>query len=87
MLGSEGQPADLEKALKNMQRAVLIDPRLSEAARAGRDLCPGGQESKAKGRLAYALQMRPDYYRRWRRGAAGARGGRLDQARDLYERA
>ncbi len=89
MLGSEGQPGDLEKALKNMQRAVLIDPRLSEAQRVLAEIyAQQGKESKAKGRLAYALQMRPDYYPALAAGARLARdGGRLDQARDLYERA
>jgi len=89
MLGSEGQPEDLEKAFKNVHRAVFVDPRLSEAQRVLAEIYAAqGKEAKAKGRLAYALQMRPDYYPALVAGARLARhGGRLDQARDLYERA
>jgi Flp pilus assembly protein TadD len=89
MLGSEGQAVDLDRAFKNVQRATFIDPKLAEAQRVLAELYAAqGKDSKAKGRLAYALQMRPDYYPALLAGARLASGGgRLDQARDLYERA
>jgi len=89
MLGTEGEPADLEKALKNLQRSVLIDPKLAEAHRVLAELFAAqGKDSKAKGRLAYALSVRPDYYPALLAGARLATSsGKLDQSRELYERA
>lgn len=89
LLGSDGAPPDLERALKNVQRAVLIDPKLAEAHRIlGEIYAAQNKEGKAKGRLAYALSLRPDYYPALVAGATLARQGeKLDQARELYERA
>ncbi|HWM84217.1 MAG TPA: tetratricopeptide repeat protein [Kofleriaceae bacterium] len=89
MLGTDGQPVDLEKAFKNVQRAVFVDPKLSEAQRILAEIYAAqGKENRAKGRLAYALSMRPDYYPALVAGATLARQtGKLDQARELYQRA
>lgn len=89
MLGTDGEPINLEKALKNIQRAVLIDPKMAEAQRILAELYASqGKDAKAKGRLAYALTIRPDYYPALLSGALLARAaGKIDQARDLYERA
>ncbi|HKE18284.1 MAG TPA: tetratricopeptide repeat protein [Kofleriaceae bacterium] len=89
VLGSEGQAEDLERAFKNLQRAVVIDPKLVEAQRVLAEVYAAqGKPDRAKGRLAYALSMRPDYYPALAAGARLARdAGRLDQARDLYQRA
>jgi Flp pilus assembly protein TadD len=89
LLGTEGEPENLDKALKNVQRSVFVDPKLAEAQRVLAGIyAVQGKENKAKGRLAYALSMRPDYYPALVAGATMARdGGKLDQARELYERA
>jgi Flp pilus assembly protein TadD len=89
MLGSEGAPVDLEKAFKNVQRAVFVDPKMDEAQRILAEIYAAqGNEGKAKGRLAYALQLRPSYYPALVAGATLARqGGKLDQASELYRRA
>jgi tetratricopeptide (TPR) repeat protein len=58
-----GGPPDLAKAEKDLSRAVFIDPKFAEAHYAlallyGRKKLP----AKARGRLTYALDLRPDYY-------------------------
>ncbi|HTE52189.1 MAG TPA: tetratricopeptide repeat protein [Kofleriaceae bacterium] len=89
LLGTDGTPPDLERALKNVQRAVLVDPKMAEAHRILAEIFAAQKrDGKAKGRLAYALSLRPDYYPALVAGATLARqGGKLDQARELYERA
>jgi Flp pilus assembly protein TadD len=89
LLGSEGEPVNLEKAFKSVQRSVFVDPKLSEGQRVLAEIYAAqGKDGKAKGRLAYALSLRPDYYPALVAGATLARQtGKRDQARELYERA
>ena len=58
-----GNPGDLVKAEKDLSRAVFIDPKFAEAHYAlallySRKNLP----AKARGRLTYALDLRPEYY-------------------------
>jgi Flp pilus assembly protein TadD len=86
VLGTEG-PKDLEKAFKNVQRSVFIDPKLTEGQRVLAEiLLLQGNGKQARGRLAYALSMRADYLPALA-GAArlAADDGKFDRAQDLYE--
>jgi Flp pilus assembly protein TadD len=87
-LGTEGAP-DLEKAGKNVQRSVFVDPKLTEGQRVLAEILRAqGKDKKAKGRLGYALSLRPDYYPAIVALGRLAQGDRkLDQARELYEQA
>ena len=87
-LGTEG-PRDLERAIKDGQRAVFIDPKMCEAHRLLAHLYAGqGKDDKARGRLAWALSLRPQYYPAVAQLAQlSQRDGKGDQAVELYERA
>lgn len=87
-LGTEG-PRDLDRALKVGQRAVFIDPKMCEAQRLLAQLYAGqGKDDKARGRLAWALSLRPSYYPAVALLAQLAqRDKKGDQAVELYEQA
>lgn len=55
-------PPDLALAEKQAARAVFIDPRFAEAhTLLAKIFLARGAAAKARGRLAYALELRPDY--------------------------
>ena len=85
-LGTEDK-ADLEKASKNLSRSVLIDPKLTEGQRVLAEVLKGqGKDKKAKGRLGYALSLRPDYYPAIvALGKLAREEKKMDRARELYE--
>jgi tetratricopeptide (TPR) repeat protein len=62
LLGSAGA-VDLDKAKKNLVRAIYIDPKLVEAQRVLGDLyLQLAKPKRAAARLEYALELRSDYY-------------------------
>ena len=87
-LGTEGA-ADLEKAGKNVQRSVFVDPKLTEGQRVLAEILRGqGKDKKAKGRLGYALSLRSDYYPAIvALGRLAREDKKMDRARELYEQA
>jgi Flp pilus assembly protein TadD len=63
LLALWGKGADPEAAVKTLERAVFIDPRLAEAHRAlGVAWERLGQPGKARGQLSYAQDLTPDSY-------------------------
>ena len=87
-LGTEGA-VDLEKAGKNVQRSVFVDPKLTEGQRVLAEILKAqGKDKKAKGRLGYALALRPDYYPAIvALGKLAREDKKMDRARELYEQA
>ncbi|MBI4510080.1 MAG: tetratricopeptide repeat protein, partial [Deltaproteobacteria bacterium] len=58
-----GKPPDLAKAEKDLSKAVFIDPKYAEAHRLLAVVYDQkGEEAKARGRRAFSLDVRPDYY-------------------------
>ncbi|HKA86095.1 MAG TPA: tetratricopeptide repeat protein [Haliangiales bacterium] len=63
LLALTGKDAEAQASVKSLERAVFIDPRLAEAHRAlGVAWEKLGQPGKARGQLAYALDLKPDSY-------------------------
>jgi Flp pilus assembly protein TadD len=87
-LGTEDK-IDLEKANKNVQRSVFVDPQLTEGQRVLAEILKAqGKDKKAKGRLGYALSLRPDYYPAIvALGKLAREDRKMDRARELYEQA
>jgi len=85
-LAQGGDPA---AAVKSLERATFIDPRLAEAHRALAVAWERlGQPGKARGQLAYALELRPDSYWPVALLARAARAAKdRDEAMDLAVRA
>src|SRR5690606_23711545 len=83
-LGTEGA-VDLDRAHKNAQKAVYIDPKLAEGQRVLAEVLRAqGKHGKARGRLAYALSLRGDYAPALIAAAALARQeSKLDRAQEL----
>jgi tetratricopeptide (TPR) repeat protein len=84
-LGIDGKP-DLERAKKDLERSVFINPQLGVAQRVLADLYrQSGLVNKARGRLEFALEMHPDYAAALA-ALAGVEHerGKLEAARELY---
>ncbi len=81
--------ADAAAAVKSLERAVFIDPRLAEAHRAlGVAWDKLGQPGKARGQLSYALDLKPDAYWPVALLARAARAAKdRDEAMDLAAKA
>lgn len=78
----------LTRARRNLERAVLIDPRLAEGQRVlGEVYRALDRRDEARSHLAAALRLRPDYAPALVARAALARGdGELGRAVELYRR-
>jgi hypothetical protein len=76
---------DLEAAVRNLERATFIDPRLAEAHRVlGEAYQRLGRPAHARARIAHALSLYPDYYMALAAQADSARAaGDLRRVRDL----
>lgn len=85
LAGTTGR--DDAKAEKDLGRAVFIDPNLAEAQRTLGELYrQQGKLGKARGKFAYALELRPGYYAALAgKAALTAERGKEPQARALYE--
>lgn len=78
---------DDDQAENDLARAVFIDPKLAEAQRVLGELYrQQGKKGKARGKFAYALELRPGYYAALAgKAALTAERGKENQARALYE--
>ena len=85
MLGTAG-PVDLEKADKDLTRAVFIDPTLASAHRVlGHLLDQGGHTARARSRVDFALTLEPTYYAaKGLQAQLATRAGNLREAIRLY---
>lgn len=86
-VGLDGYPASVERAMKNLMRSLLIDPKVPETRRyLGAIHLAAGRPGHARAMWSTAVELRPDYTAAIAGLAALDRTAGLPSARERYAR-